>query len=82
MPLASEPGSRFYYSNMDAHLAMVALSRRVKDAMREFAREALFGPLGIEAFEWPEGSDGVPNGASERRCMSKNCNRALRRRTT
>lgn len=66
-PLAQEPGSRFYYSNIDSHLVALALSRRVKVPLADFARDELFRPLGIGAFEWMTGQDGVPNGASELR---------------
>jgi len=65
--LVEEPGSRFYYSNLDAHLAALALSRRLKVPLVEFARDQLFSPLGIGAFAWPAGQDGVANGASELR---------------
>lgn len=63
--LVDEPGSRFYYSNADAHLVAAVLSRRLKVPLAEFARDQLFLPLGISAFGWPAGSDGIPNGAGE-----------------
>lgn len=62
--LVSEPGSRFYYSNIDSHLAAVAVSRRVKVPLKDFARDELFRPLGIESFDWFVGTDGVPDGAA------------------
>lgn len=65
--LAQEPGSRFYYSNIDSHLVAEALARRVKMPLAEFAQAELFRPLGIEGAEWPTGSTGVTNGASELR---------------
>lgn len=66
-PLAQEPGSRFYYSNMDTHLVALALARRLKVPLAAFAQAELFTPLGIEGVQWPAGQDGVPNGASELR---------------
>lgn len=66
-PLVEEPGSRFYYSNMDTHLVAQALARRLKVPLAAFAQAELFKPLGIEGAEWPTGQDGVPNGASELR---------------
>ena len=66
-PLRDEPGTRFYYSNIDAHLLALALSRRLGVTLIAFAREALFAPLGIEGVDWPIGQDGVANGASELR---------------
>lgn len=65
--IVDAPGTRFHYSNIDAHLIALALSRRLKVPLAEFAREALFQPLGIESLDWPAGPDGVPNGASELR---------------
>ena len=66
-PLAYEPGSRFQYSNIDSHLLALALARRLKVPLAEFAQEVLFRPLGIHGAEWPPGHDGVPNGAAELR---------------
>ncbi len=66
-PLVDEPGSRFYYSNIDSHMVAEALARRVKTPLAAFAQAELFKPLGIEGAEWPTGQDGVPNGASELR---------------
>lgn len=65
--VADEPGSRFYYSNIDTHLVAEALTRRLKVPLAAFAQAELFKPLGIEGAEWPTGQDGVPNGASELR---------------
>ena len=63
--LVDAPGSRFYYSNIDTHLVALALSRRLKVPLAEFARDELFQPLGIEGATWQAGSDGMHNGASE-----------------
>lgn len=66
-PLAHEPGSRFQYDSVDTHLLALALARRLKVPLAEFAQEVLFHPLGIDGAEWPAGQDGVPNGAAELR---------------
>ena len=66
-PLVEEPGSRFYYSNMDTHLVAQVLARRLKVPLAAFAQAELFKPIGIEGAHWPTGQDGVPNGASELR---------------
>jgi CubicO group peptidase (beta-lactamase class C family) len=66
-PLAYEPGSRFQYDSFDTHLVALALARRLKVPLMEFAQEALFRPLGIDGAEWPVGQDGVPNGGAELR---------------
>lgn len=66
-PLAYEPGSRFQYNSVDTHLLALALARRLKVPLAEFAQDVLFRPLGIHGVEWPTGQDGVPNGAAELR---------------
>ena len=66
-PLAYEPGSRFQYDSFDTHLVALALARRLKVPLMEFAQEVLFRPLGLEGAEWPTGQDGVPNGGAELR---------------
>ncbi len=63
-PLASEPGSRFAYSNLDAQLVAAALSRRLNVPLKDFARDELFRPLGIGTFEWSASADGNPEGAA------------------
>lgn len=65
--LEIEPGRAFYYGNLNSHLVAVALSRRLQVPLAQFARDELFGPLGIERFDWATGEDGIPNGASELR---------------
>ena len=66
-PLAYAPGTRFQYDSIDAHLLALALARRLKVPLAEFAQDVLFRPLGIDGAEWPAGQDGVPNGAAELR---------------
>ena len=66
-PLAHEPGTRFQYDSIDTHLLALALARRLKVPLAEFAQDVLFRPLGIDGAEWPAGQDGVPNGAAELR---------------
>lgn len=66
-PLVAEPGRHFYYSNLDAHLVGLALARRLPMPLADFARDALFAPLGIESFSWHTVSEGATNAASELR---------------
>lgn len=52
-PVEAEPGSRFLYSNLDTHLVSVALGRQLGMPLSDFARDALFAPLGIRQWSWP-----------------------------
>ena len=52
-PVQAPPGTRFLYSNLDTHLVSVALGRRLGMPIADFARDALFAPLGIREWVWP-----------------------------
>lgn len=52
-PVQAAPGTRFLYSNLDTHLVSVALGRQLGMPLADFARDALFAPLGIQAWSWP-----------------------------
>lgn len=61
-PVQAAPGTRFLYSNMDTHLVSVALGRRLGQPLADYARDALFTPLGIREWQWPA-VQGYTNGA-------------------
>ena len=63
--VAHAPGSQFYYSNLDTHLVSLALARRAKTSVVNYARDKLFTPLGITDFRWPSNVQGDNNGAAE-----------------
>jgi CubicO group peptidase (beta-lactamase class C family) len=63
-PVSHPPGTRFHYSNLDAHLVSLALARRAKASVAAYAQQHLFGPLGIVDFAWPTNLRGDSNGAS------------------
>ena len=50
--IAAPPGTRFAYSGGDVALVGAIVARATKKPLDEFAKERLFGPLGIAAFEW------------------------------
>lgn len=52
-PVQAPPGTRFLYSNMDTHLVSVALGRQLGQPLADYARDALFKPLGIRDWQWP-----------------------------
>ncbi len=62
LPLVAEPGSRFEYSNCVSQLISIIFHEATGMSAEAYARKHLFGPLGIEEFEWggsdPEGSWG------------------------
>lgn len=63
-PIAHPPGEHWTYSGGCVALIGAIIERGTGKTLPEFAREALFAPLGIKAFEWNTGSDGVASAAS------------------
>ena len=63
-PVVAEPGTRWTYCGGAVALIGALIARGTGKKLPEFAREALFEPLGISAFEWNAGEDGVPSAAS------------------
>ena len=57
-PLMADPGARFGYSNLMAHMMAVILSRAAEGPLLSFAQEFLFGPLEIQVAYWPTDSLG------------------------
>jgi len=58
-PLASDPGTRFNYSNATAAVAGALLEDATDTDVGSFARENLFQPLGITDFLWTSYPDGT-----------------------
>lgn len=52
--IEAEPGTRFKYSGGDVEVMAQVLVRGTKTPIKDYAREKLFGPLGIAQFEWAE----------------------------
>lgn len=63
-PIVAEPGTRWIYSGGSVAVIGALIARGTGKSLPDFAREALFDPLGIDAFEWISGADGVPSAAS------------------
>jgi CubicO group peptidase (beta-lactamase class C family) len=61
-PALDAPGTTFRYDNAAAHLAAIALDAALGGGLDRFARERLFAPLDITAYEWKTDSLGVPRG--------------------
>ncbi|QIG47851.1 serine hydrolase [Nordella sp. HKS 07] len=51
-PVSEKPGAKWNYSGGDTQLLAGVLQRRTGKFIGDFAKEALFEPLGIRDFEW------------------------------
>ena len=63
-PIVAAPGTRWSYNGGCVALLGHLIARGAKTTLAEFARTALFQPLGITAFDWAKGTDGVESAAS------------------
>lgn len=63
-PIVMEPGKRWTYSGGSVALIGALIERGTGKTLPEFAKEALFAPLGITEFEWSAGNDGIASAAS------------------
>jgi CubicO group peptidase (beta-lactamase class C family) len=63
-PIVDEPGTRWRYSGGASALVGRLIAKGTGQPLQEFARSALFEPLGITTFEWMAGHDGVASAAS------------------
>ena len=61
-PMATAPGTRFYYSSGNSHLLSAILSKVTGRSANDYAREKLFGPLGIDDVLWQADPQGVSLG--------------------
>lgn len=66
-PAVAPPGSRFDYSNMASFLLSAALHRKTGQTAEEYARQRLFGPIGIQEIRWPQNPQGISIGWGELR---------------
>lgn len=63
-PIVEEPGKRWLYSGGASALVGRLIAKGTGKPLPDFARSALFEPLGLDAFEWMAGQDGVASAAS------------------
>jgi CubicO group peptidase (beta-lactamase class C family) len=63
-PVTGEPGSRWTYCGGATALIGALIAKGAGMPLESFAHENLFAPLGIPAFEWSAGRDGVASAAS------------------
>ncbi|HJW21544.1 MAG TPA: serine hydrolase [Candidatus Limnocylindrales bacterium] len=65
LPMAYDPGDRFSYCSPGMHVLSAILTAAAGKSEADFAREVLFGPLGITDFSWPADAQGYSYGWSE-----------------
>ena len=62
LPMVTEPGKRFAYSSGDSYILAAIIQRSSGKNLYDFARESLFGPLGISDPRWEKDPKGLPIG--------------------
>jgi CubicO group peptidase (beta-lactamase class C family) len=60
--MAHDPGTAFDYNSGGPHLLSAVLSKAAGKSAEDYAREKLFGPLGITDFFWRRDPQGVSTG--------------------
>ncbi len=69
-PLVDSPGTRFEYNGANTLMLAAMIQQATGRTVEDFARENLFGPLGIENWSWPlvhAGLTNTPTGLGMRR---------------
>jgi CubicO group peptidase (beta-lactamase class C family) len=61
LPMSDEPGTRFVYNSGGTHILSSIIRESTGMNALAFAREHLFGPLGISDVDWPLDPQGVNN---------------------
>ncbi len=70
-PIVEPPGQRWIYSGGAVALIGALITRGTGRSLGQFARETLFGPLGIDDFFWCAGADGEESAASGLRLTTR-----------
>ncbi len=70
-PIVSEPGSTWHYSGGSTALLAHLIARGTGQKLHEYAKEKLFGPLGIDNSRWTSGTNGEPAAASGLRLTAR-----------
>ncbi|MBI5116183.1 serine hydrolase [Candidatus Poribacteria bacterium] len=61
LPMTDRPGTRFKYSSGGTHLLSAIIHEATGMTALEFARETVFGPMGITNVTWPTDPQGINN---------------------
>ncbi len=70
-PIVEPPGQRWIYSGGAVALIGALITRGTGKSLTAFARDTLFGPLGIDDFFWCAGADGAESAASGLRMTTR-----------
>lgn len=62
LPMAAEPGTKFSYCSPGMHLLSAVLTQATGQNLFDYAREKLFGPLGITSARWDADPQGITRG--------------------
>jgi CubicO group peptidase (beta-lactamase class C family) len=65
LTMQDAPGRRFAYCSPGFHLLSALITRTTGLSAEAFAREALFGPIGITDWRWPRDPQGINQGAGD-----------------
>ncbi|WP_199183861.1 serine hydrolase [Novosphingobium sp. HII-3] len=72
-PRADPPGSRYRYNSLTAYAAGVVVAKATGSSMADFARTALFEPLGILHWKWALGAAGYTKGQGNLSLTARDC---------
>jgi CubicO group peptidase (beta-lactamase class C family) len=62
VPAETTPGTRYRYNSLTAYIAGITVEQATGLDLEEFARKALFEPLGIERWQWLRDAANHPKG--------------------
>ncbi|MCU6793780.1 beta-lactamase family protein [Paenibacillus sp. WQ 127069] len=62
--MSSAPGTAFNYNTGASHLLSAMIQKNIGINLKEYAKEKLFGPLGITNFQWAADKQGVSDGGT------------------
>jgi CubicO group peptidase (beta-lactamase class C family) len=64
-PMAHAPGEVFYYNSGNPHLLSAIITKLTGVSASDYAKTRLFGPLGINVWNWPHDAQGLSMGGGE-----------------
>lgn len=70
-PLVADPGSKFGYSNLTAHLVGVIVARAANESLLAFGKRSLFDLLDVSVASWGTDADGYYWGSGSMRLTAR-----------